>query len=155
MQYEKPEKKSGKIILMLVLVLAVAAVFKFFYVDGMEIAKKLREYENAEFTIEKYESIENKVAEVKLSSTQRDALITLFAEAHFRVVLADTVYSSDLTRYDIFVNGTVGELSGTLFSIGITGGKYLSATDMFNGKFGRIYDKRWNEKLDEILTISD
>ena len=155
MQDEKPRKNPAGINIVIAVAAVAFVVFKFFYVDGSVIAKKLTEYSAHEFVMTKYESLGVVETEVTLSDAQKEALVLLFYNAGFRRVLADTVYTSDMTRYDVLVSGTAGELSGTLYNIGITGGKYVSARDMPNDKFGRIYDGRWNEKLDEILAMSD
>jgi len=146
-------------LIVFVIIFGVMLISGYFIVSGNEIADRLMKYNDMEWVITKYEHAGVVESETVLNDVQRSELIALLRGMKARRMLfAQTVYSNNMTRYEVQVHGTYlesyGYVTGVLMHFSSVGGDYMFVSEMFNDKPLKIYGDKWNDGMEAVLNKS-
>ena len=146
-------------LIVFVIIFVVMLISGYFIVSGNEIADRLMKYKDMEWVITKYEHAGVVESETVLNDVQRSELIALLRGMKARRMLfAQTVYSNNMTRYEVQVHGTYlesyGYVTGVLMKFHSTGGDYMFVSEMFKDKPLKIYGDKWNDGMEAVLNKS-
>ncbi len=137
------------VILMLIL---ISVAYNYFNVEGNEINGASEISPECSVSITKSYHLTEDEQNYILDSKQIDMLKSLILNSNFTRELSSIVqfYDKDIYTIKIDFNN-----SQDFLTIHCTGNEFISIADQFNGKYLKIKNPEWKNKLEEIISLQN
>ncbi len=145
-------KRYKIIIYAAVILMLISAAYNYFNVKGNKIKGVSEISPECSVSIAKSYHLVEGEQNYTLDSEQIGRLKSLISNSSFTRVLSSTVHFYDKDIYTIKIDFNNSQ---DFLTIHCTGNEFISIADQFNGKYLKIKDPEWKNKLEEIISLQN